>query len=328
MRVLVTGSSGHLGEALVRRLLELRYEVVGIDQNAGVFTSHIGSITDADFVHERMKGVSVVFHAATLHKPHVVTHSVQQFIDTNITGTLRLLEAAVAAGVERFVFTSTTSVFGDAMEPAPGGPAVWVTPALAPMPKNIYGITKLAAEDLCRLFYRKHGLPCVVLRTSRFFPEIDDDRNKREAYDDANLKVNELLFGRVDLADVVTAHLLAAEKAASIGFDRYVISATTPFSREYMLALQHDAPAVLRHYYPGFEKLYARLNWKMQPVIDRVYDNAKARKDLGWKPEYDYGKALEALENGQHVFSPLAQQVGSKGYHNTVFTEGPYPVEK
>lgn len=328
MRVLVTGSSGHLGEALVRRLLELRYEVVGIDQIAGVFTTHIGSITDAGFVRERMKGVSIVLHTATLHKPHVVTHSVQQFIDTNITGTLRLLEAAVAAGVERFVFTSTTSVFGEAMEPAPGGPAVWVTPALAPMPKNIYGITKVAAEDLCRLFYRKRGLPCVVLRTSRFFPEIDDDRSKREAYDDANLKVNELLFGRVDLADVVSAHLLAAEKAAAIGFDRYVISATTPFSREDMPALQADAPAVIRRYYPGFEQLYARLTWKMQPVIDRVYDNAKARKDLEWKPEYDFAKALAALENGQHVFSPLAQLVGSKGYHSTLFTEGPYPVEK
>ncbi|NML39152.1 NAD(P)-dependent oxidoreductase [Chitinophaga sp. G-6-1-13] len=328
MRVLVTGSSGHLGEALVRRLLDLRYEVIGIDQMVGTFTTHNGSITDTDFVLKCMKEVSVVFHAATLHKPHVVTHSVQQFIDTNITGTLRLLEAAVAAGVKRFVFTSTTSVFGDAMEPAPGGPAVWVTPALAPMPKNIYGITKVAAEDLCRLFYRKQGLPCVVLRTSRFFPEMDDDRRKREAYDDMNLKVNELLFGRVDLADVVTAHLLAAENAVAIGFDRYVISATTPFSREDMQALQHDAPAVIRRYFPGFEKLYDRLKWKMQPVMDRVYDNTKARKELGWKPEYDFGRALEALENNQDVFSPLARQVGSKGYHSTVFTEGPYPVEK
>ncbi|WP_343746789.1 NAD(P)-dependent oxidoreductase [Chitinophaga sp.] len=326
MRVLVTGSSGHLGEALVRSLQGLRYEVIGIDQIAGVFTTHVGSITDTDFVRACMKDVAVVFHAATLHKPHVVTHSVQQFIDTNITGTLRLLEAAVAAGVGRFVFTSTTSVFGEAMAPVPGGPAVWVTPALAPMPKNIYGITKVAAEDLCRLFYRKQGLPCIVLRTSRFFPEIDDDRSKREAYDDTNLKVNELLFGRVDLADVVTAHLLAAENATAIGFDRYVISATTPFTVEDMPALQQDAPAVVSRYFPTFEGLYARLQWKMQPVIDRVYDNAKARKDLGWKPEYDFGRVLEALENAQDVFSPLARLVGSKGYHNTVFTEGPYPV--
>lgn len=328
MRVLVTGSSGHLGEALVRRLRELRYEVVGVDRVAGAFTSAVGSITDADFIRECMKEVVIVFHAATLHKPHVVTHSVQQFIDTNITGTLTLLEAAVAAGVERFVFTSTTSVFGEAMEPVPGGPAVWVTPELPPSPKNIYGITKVAAEDLCRLFYRKRGLPCVVLRTSRFFPEIDDDRDKRATYADLNLKVNELLFGRVDLADVVSAHLAAAEKAAVIGFDRYVISATTPFAIGDMQALQQDAPAVVRRYFPGFDEVYDRLHWKMQPVMDRVYDNSKAVKALGWRPAYDFGHALKALKEGRDVFSPLAQVVGSKGYHSTVFTDGPYPVDK
>nr|WP_295870305.1 NAD(P)-dependent oxidoreductase [uncultured Chitinophaga sp.] len=328
MRVLVTGSSGHLGEALVRRLRELRYEVVGVDRVAGAFTSAVGSITDADFIRECMKEVVVVFHAATLHKPHVVTHSVQQFIDTNITGTLTLLEAAVAAGVERFVFTSTTSVFGEAMEPAPGGPAVWVTPELPPSPKNIYGITKVAAEDLCRLFYRKRGLPCVVLRTSRFFPEIDDDRDKRATYADLNLKVNELLFGRVDLEDVVSAHLAAAEKAAVIGFDRYVISATTPFAIGDMQALQQDAPAVVRRYFPGFDEVYDRLHWKMQPVMDRVYDNSKAVQALGWRPAYDFGETLKALKEGRDVFSPLAQVVGSKGYHSTVFTDGPYPVDK
>ena len=68
------------------------------------------------------EGVRAVYHAATLHKPHVATHSRQDFVDTNITGTLNLLEEAVAAGVEAFVFTSTTSVFGDALTPPPGLP--------------------------------------------------------------------------------------------------------------------------------------------------------------------------------------------------------------
>ena len=74
-----------------------------------------------------MKACDVVYHAATLHKPHVATHSRQDFVDTNITGTLNLLEEAVSAGVEAFVFTSTTSVFGDALTPPPGAPAAWVT---------------------------------------------------------------------------------------------------------------------------------------------------------------------------------------------------------
>ncbi len=56
-----------------------------------------------------------MFHAATLHKPHIATHSRQDFVDTNITGTLLLLEEAATAGVESFVYTSPTSVFGDAL---------------------------------------------------------------------------------------------------------------------------------------------------------------------------------------------------------------------
>src|SRR5271156_1881393 len=175
MKVLVTGSSGHLGEALVRTLRDLQYEVVGLDLLESPFTTHVGSITDRYRVRRCMSGVQAVFHAATLHKPHVATHSRQDFVDTNITGTLNLLEEAVTAGVESFVFTSTTSVFGDALVPPAGAAAAWVTEDVTPVPKNIYGVTKAAAEDLCQLFRRNQGLACIVLRTARFFPEEDDN---------------------------------------------------------------------------------------------------------------------------------------------------------
>lgn len=173
-RVLVTGSSGHLGEALARTLKDLGRDVVGVDVIAGPFTTNVGSIVNREFVKSCMVGVETVFHAATLHKPHIATHTKQDFIDTNITGTLNLLEEATKASVNAFVFTSTTSVFGDAMASKDGTPAVWVTEDLTPIPKNIYGATKLAAEDLCQLFHRNNGLACIVLRTSRFFPEDDD----------------------------------------------------------------------------------------------------------------------------------------------------------
>src|SRR6516162_7358070 len=114
MRVLVTGSSGHLGEALVRTLRNLEHEVVGLDILPSPFTTRVGSITDSSCVMDCMMGVRTVFHTATLHKPHVATHSRQDFVDTNVTGTLELLERAVAVGVRSFVYTSTTSVFGDA----------------------------------------------------------------------------------------------------------------------------------------------------------------------------------------------------------------------
>src|SRR3981189_3568058 len=140
MKFLVTGSAGHLGEAQVRTLRDLDHEVVGVDILASPFTTYVGSITARSVAMHCMSGVQVVLHAATLHKPHVATHSRQEFIDTNITGTLNLLEAAVSAGVGAFVYTSTTSVFGDALVPPPGAPAAWITEEMTPAPKNIYGV--------------------------------------------------------------------------------------------------------------------------------------------------------------------------------------------
>ena len=149
----------------------------------------------------------------------------------------------------------------------------------------------------------------------------------REAYSDENVKANEYLFRRVDLEDVVSAHLLAAKHAPAIGFGRYIISATTPFSREDLLDLRSDAPRVVRRRVPEYEAEYARRGWKMFPSIDRVYVNARARNELGWQPRYDFKSIVDRLKTGGDVSSPLARIVGSKGYHREVFAEGPYPVE-
>ena len=213
MRILVTGSSGHLGEALCRVLAADGVEAVGLDILPSPYTTIVGSVADRPTVRRAIAGADAVVHAATLHKPHVGSHSRQEFVDTNVTGTVVLLEEAVAAGVSRVVFTSTTSAFGRALTPPPGAPAAWITEDVAPVPRNIYGVTKTAAENICELVHRDHGLPIVILRTSRFFPEADDRDDVRAAYEDANLKVNELLYRRVDLEDVVDAHRLALERA-------------------------------------------------------------------------------------------------------------------
>ncbi|PWV54309.1 NAD(P)-dependent oxidoreductase [Chitinophaga sp. S165] len=326
MKVLVTGSAGHLGEGLARTLKAQRYEVIGVDMLVSPFTTHVGSITDRDFVKSCLDGVKIVFHTATLHKPHVATHSMQEFIDTNITGTLNLLQESVAAGIEAFIFTSTTSVFGDALEPAAGSPAAWITEDVTPVPKNIYGVTKAAAEDLCQLFYRNHGLSCIVLRTSRFFPEEDDNRSVRNAYADDNLKANEFLFRRVELEDAVNAHILAAKRAKAIGFSKYIISATTPFVRGHATYLRTNAVWVVQGLIPGYIQEYERRGWKMFHGIDRVYVNEKARKELGWEPVYDFRHVIERLKAGEDVQSPLAKMVGAKGYHIETFEDGPYPV--
>ena len=327
MKVLVTGTAGHLGEALVRTLKKRNHQVVGTDLIHSGFTDRVGSITDREHVKRCMKGVDAVLHAATLHKPHIATHTRQDFIDTNITGTLNLLEEATVAKVRSFVFTSTTSTFGDALRPLADAPAAWITEEVVPIPKNIYGVTKIAAENLCELFHRNHQLPCIVLRVSRFFPEEDDRKEVRQAYEDRNVKVNEFLYRRVDLEDVVSAHLLAIEKAPTIGFARYIISATTPFTHDDLVDLHIDAPALLKQILPEYKAVYAHLGWKMFPKIDRVYVNERARKELDWYPRHDFGMLLERLKANEELQSPLSRQIGSKGYHATVFTEGPYPVE-
>jgi UDP-glucose 4-epimerase len=326
MKVLVTGSSGHLGEAMVRTLRQASREVVGLDTVASPFTSTVGSITERDQVRRCMRGVDAVIHTATLHKPHLASHARQAFVDTNITGTLNLLEEAAAAGAVCVIFTSTTSAFGSALTPPPGAPAAWVTENVRPIPKNIYGATKTAAEDLCELFHRHHRLACLILRTSRFFPEIDDDVSVRREYDDANIKANEYLYRRVDLQDVVDAHVLALEKAATIGFGRYIISATTPFMAEDLHDLRLNAPQVVARRVPEYEAEYGRRGWKMFPTIERVYVNERARRELGWQPRYDFRRVIDSLKTGEDPRSPLARAVGSKGYHDRELCDGPYPT--
>jgi UDP-glucose 4-epimerase len=323
-KFLVTGSSGHLGEAIVRVLRDAGREAVGLDVLASPFTSVVGSVADREIVRESLAGVTGVLHAATLHKPHIASHDRQAFVEVNVTGTLTLLEESVRAGVESFVFTSTTSAFGRALYPGSDAPAAWITENVVSLPRNVYGVTKTAAEDLCELVQRDSGLPVVVLRTSRFFPEGDDRDDVRSAYEDANSKVNEFLYRRVDIADVVDVHLLALEHAAGVGFGRYIVSATAPFARDDVAELATDAPRVVARLFPDQEAEYARRGWRMFPRLDRVYVNAKARDELGWEPRYDFRHVLDLLKAGEDFRSPLARAVGAKGYH--AVSTGPYTV--
>lgn len=310
----------------MRTLKNRGHRAIGLDVLPSPFTSVVGSITSRSVLRESLRGMDAVIHAATLHKPHVVTHTHQDFIDTNITGTLNLLEESAQSGVARFIYTSTTSVFGRALLPPEVGPATWVTEELRPVPKNIYGVTKAAAEDLCELSYRRHGLPCIVLRIARFFPEIDDDAKLRQEYDAVNLKVNEYLNRRVDLEDVVDAHLQALKMAPLIGFARYIVSSTSPFDQSDVVDLRNHAADVVRKRVPEYEAEYTRRSWKMFSGIDRVYVNHRARRELGWEPQYNFRRIIERLGAGEDLGSQLARDVGSKGYHVGRFVDGPYPV--
>ncbi|MEL7174789.1 MAG: NAD(P)-dependent oxidoreductase, partial [Pseudomonadota bacterium] len=163
--------------------------------------------------------------------------------------------------------------------------------------------------------------------TSRFFPEVDDNAAMRAAFADVNAKANEFLFRRVDLDDAVSAHLCALAAAATPGFRRYVVSATTPFARADLTALRRDPSQVVAARFPLFESVYAKAGFRMFDDVGRVYVNARARDELGWRPVHDFGTVLGQLERGEPIGGPLSRTVGSKGYHAECFDEGPYPVE-
>jgi UDP-glucose 4-epimerase len=301
MHVLLTGSSGWLGRFLAPRLRDTGHIVTGLDVAPGVETQIIGSVADRAAVGRAFeRGVDAVIHAAALHKPDIVRYPAQAFIDVNVTGTLNLLEAARAAGHDRFVFTSTTSLMiSQSIRDEREDAAVWLDETSGPIaPRNIYGVTKFAAEELCRLFATGHELPCVVLRTGRFFPE-DDDTHQTPAGD--NLKVNELLYRRLTVEDAADAHLQALDRAPSIGFDTFILSAPTPFSRADAQALKRDAAAVVARYYPDAPALYAKRGWVLPTSIGRVYDASHAERRLGFRCQTDFESALSAMRDGRDL---------------------------
>jgi UDP-glucose 4-epimerase len=300
---LVTGSSGWLGQTLVPRLRGGGHTVVGLDPIASPTTDVVGSIVDRGLVRATIhdRGIDAIIHAAARHKPHIETHDNSEFVAVNVQGTLNLLEEAVSPGakVDRFVFTSTTSLMiSQAIRDGRVGgarKAVWIDETMTPLqPRNIYGITKLAAEELCRLFHQLHGLPIVVLRTSRFFPETDDMAHAI-AQSDENTKANEFLFRRLTVEDAAESHVVALVKAPGIGLDSFIISATTPFSRADCEALIEDAPAVVARYFPGYVGLYGKRGWTMFDSVDRVYDSRKAAEKLGFVCKTGFREILEGL---------------------------------
>jgi UDP-glucose 4-epimerase len=301
LRILLTGSSGWLGRYLAPRLRQDGHHVIGLDVAPAKDTDVVGSVANRSVVDRAFAGgaIDAVVHAGALHKPDIARYPAQAFIDVNVTGTLNLLEAAVAAGTHRFVFTSSTSLMiSAAIRAATANEAAWLTEDAAPLePRNIYGVTKLAAEQLCRLYHQQHGLSVVVLRTGRFFPEEDDDLRG----DGRNLKANEFLHRRLTVEDAAEAHVVALAKAPKLGFETFIVSASTPFTPADRVELMHDASAVITRYFPAAAALYAQRGWQLPTRIDRVYDAGKADRLLGFRCRTDFTAILDALARGAEL---------------------------
>ena len=261
MRILVTGAAGLIGSAVAARLRG-EHDVTGLDLRPG---------PEVDLLHDirtplPLDGYSAVVHVAGLHAPHVGRASDAEFRAVNVDATARLLDAALAAGVARFVYTSSTSVYGHALEPA-NGRAAWIDEDVEPQPRDIYDQTKFEAEALVRA----SGVPSAILRMSRCFPEPLRD-----------MALHRIHRG-IDRRDVAEAHALALVQVGD-GCETYVVSAMPPFTRDDREELCRDAPSAIRRRAPALAAGFAGSGWPLPASLGRIYSPANAAPHLSFTP--------------------------------------------
>lgn len=231
MRALVTGAAGFIGSHLTERLLKEGAEVIAVDSFTDYYPRWMkqlnlresvdhrscsfveGDLTELD-LSSLLQGVDYVFHQAAQAGVRASWGAAfEGCLRNNLLATQHLLEAARGTGTRKFIYASSSSVYGDAERvPTPE--------ATVPRPISPYGVTKLAAEDICFLYWRRFGVPVVTLR---YFTAY----GPRQRPDMAIHKfIDALLTGRpievygdgcqsrdfTYVDDVVTANLLAAEK--------------------------------------------------------------------------------------------------------------------
>src|SRR5260370_27329314 len=126
MRVLITGSSGFLGDEIARQLRGAGHDTLGVDLRQGPHTDQVGDLADRALVRTLVGQADAVVHTASLHAPHVGVRSRRDFVATNVLGALHVLEAAAEAGVRPVIYTSTPPLHCAALLPTPA-PAVLVS---------------------------------------------------------------------------------------------------------------------------------------------------------------------------------------------------------
>jgi nucleoside-diphosphate-sugar epimerase len=282
MNVLVTGSSGYIGSKVAERVTQ-QGSCVGVDLVPGSFTTHLGNITNKIFMSEVISGVDAIIHAAAYHAPHVGVIAEDEFRHVNVQGTEVLLDLAIQKNIDRFVLTSTTSVYGCTTRPKTE--AIWVTEAMNPNPEDIYDLTKLEAEQLCQEASRS-GIDTIILRMSRCFPEPD------------YLQVFYRLYRGVSIDDVAEAHWLAVSSAIS-GANILNISADSPFKQAETRILLTDPWRIIDRIYPGVSLLFNRMRWEKPASIDRVYVIDKAKRLLKYQPRDNFWTYLHSKTSYQ-----------------------------
>ena len=292
MKVLITGVAGRVGGA-VRARLQAAHAVQGLDRLAAAGVDHLGDLADGALLARAVDGIDAVVHCAALHAPQVGRVDEREFQRVNVDATLALWRAARDAGARRFVFTSTTALYGS--EAAAAGRAAWITEQTPPRPRSVYHRSKLAAEQALREATSGGGPAVTVLRMSRCFPEP------------APLMAVYRLHRGIDLRDVAEAHALALADVPALPWRCFVVSGATPFARADAERLWHDAPALLRERVPALARAFVQRGWPLPASIDRVYVPDAAMQAWAWRPRHGWPAVLQQLDAGASEVLPAAR---------------------
>jgi dTDP-glucose 4,6-dehydratase len=305
-RVLVTGADGFIGSHLVERLVRegyavrafVHYHSLGargwLDHAASDVIRDVdvvaGDIRDPHSVRRAVHDCDVVLHLAALIGIPYSYHSPDSYVDTNVKGTLNVLQAAMESGVRRLVHTSTSEVYGSAQRV----PVDETHPLQAQSP---YAATKIAADQLALSFHRSFGAPVTLLRPFNTYGPRQSSRaviptvisqlaaNRRRVRLGALSPTRDFSF--VD--DTVGGFLAAARSDAALG---EVVNLGTGF--EISIADTAKLIAEVMEMEIELEPDEARLRPAASEVDRLVSDNGKARELLGWEPTHRGREGLRA----------------------------------
>ena len=305
MKVLVTGGAGFIGSNIVEELLKRDYQVRVLDNfstgkrdNIKDFVNDIelieGDIRSYHIVKEAVKGIDVVLHQAALPS---VPRSIKDPITTsevNVNGTLNILESSVTEGVQRVVYASSSSVYGD-------NPELPKREDMSLNPLSPYAVSKLAGEKYCRVFSKIYGIETVILRYFNVFGPKQDPTSQYSAVIPKFIKSimkdeKPVIYGDGEqsrdftyVANVVNANVLASTNSCDSGV---VLNCACGEQT-------------------SLNKLVSLINSNLNKSIESIYENHRAgdikhslamielaKEEIGYEPSVNFEKGLElTIEN-------------------------------
>jgi UDP-glucose 4-epimerase len=277
-KVLVTGGSGFIGSHLVDRLIELGHDVISLDIKPKLNPKAAGrlvNINDRSHTVDTYKDVEYVFHVAGQARVQPSIHNPQDSIVNNVNATAKVLQLSREAGVKRVIYSMTSSVYGAHQPPH--------TEDMCPQPLSPYAVSKLAGEQLCKVYSQLYGLETASLRYFNVYGPRESDFGQYTTVVKKFLEQREsgqplTIVGdgeqRRDFThvfDIVEANIAAMNCQSELKGEIFNIGAGHNYSVNEVATLISDS----------HEYLPARLG----EARETLADNSKARSLLDWAPK-------------------------------------------